>query len=419
MNPRARRSGPRSRRSKATAQRSRTSSSKSRKPAPAASCSVPASTPTAASSAASSSMNATSTSSVFRPASPTSSTALPSAAPARKLRIEAVPGQYIQRHTVTVREPFLFDQPYSLTESAYYRSRIFNEYTEGRVGGRVTVGHQFTSNWSRAASAIRTSKSVGRLQCPRQGSRSITRACRGQNFLVAPDLCIAYDTRGRSCKPTEGSMRRRLQYRAGLRHTPCTRSSTSKAPVTSRPGSGPDGSGKHVPHAFRSQLSWEGSEAPVYERYYGGGFQSIRGFAFRGVGPEVNGFKTGGRFQCGSTAWNTRCRSVPTISSTRWPSSIPAPSKARSASRHLPRLRRLRPAHHRADDGPRPDRPRLRLPDRQGSRRPVAGFQLLGRPVPLTAGQPLPNPRSGAWQNGKNGLIFCPIFCCCSPRPLR
>src|SRR5206468_1164324 len=65
----------------------------------------------------------------------------------QELRIEAVPGQYIQRYSVSVREPFLFDQPYSLMVSGYYRDRIFDEYTEGRFGTRISLGHQFTKEW--------------------------------------------------------------------------------------------------------------------------------------------------------------------------------------------------------------------------------------------------------------------------------
>lgn len=57
----------------------------------------------------------------------------------------------------------------------------------------------------------------------------------------------------------------------------------------------PDGSGRHV-LAARSQLGITGSNAPVFERFYAGGFRSLRGFEFRGVGPDVNGFKTGGKF---------------------------------------------------------------------------------------------------------------------------
>src|SRR5262249_27841449 len=66
----------------------------------------------------------------------------------QEFRLEASPGTQYQRYMASVREPFLFDQPYSLTSSAYYNERIFNEYTERRVGGRFTLGHQFDPNWS-------------------------------------------------------------------------------------------------------------------------------------------------------------------------------------------------------------------------------------------------------------------------------
>src|SRR5207244_9091726 len=48
-----------------------------------------------------------------------------------------------------------------------------------------------------------------------------------------------------------------------------------------------DGSGKHV-LAVRSQVAIEGGNAPVFERFYAGGFRSLRGFTFRGVGPVDN-----------------------------------------------------------------------------------------------------------------------------------
>ena len=46
----------------------------------------------------------------------------------------------------------------------------------------------------------------------------------------------------------------------------------------------------------RSQLAWAGDETPVYERFYAGGIRSLRGFEFRGVGPDVFGSKVGGDF---------------------------------------------------------------------------------------------------------------------------
>ena len=57
-----------------------------------------------------------------------------------------------------------------------------------------------------------------------------------------------------------------------------------------------DGSGRHVV-ALHSNVSYAGDSTPVFERYYAGGFRSIRGFAFRGVGPTIDNFKVGGDFQ--------------------------------------------------------------------------------------------------------------------------
>jgi outer membrane protein assembly factor BamA len=37
-------------------------------------------------------------------------------------------------------------------------------------------------------------------------------------------------------------------------------------------------------------------QPPAHGRFYAGGFQSLRGFAFRGVGPDSEGFKVGGDF---------------------------------------------------------------------------------------------------------------------------
>ena len=47
---------------------------------------------------------------------------------------------------------------------------------------------------------------------------------------------------------------------------------------------------------MRSQLSVMSDNAPVYERIFAGGFRSLRAFQFRGVGPQENGYFTGGTF---------------------------------------------------------------------------------------------------------------------------
>src|SRR5262249_28776746 len=57
----------------------------------------------------------------------------------------------------------------------------------------------------------------------------------------------------------------------------------------------PDGSGRQV-LAYRGQIAYAGSNTPLYERFFAGGFRSLRGFHFEGVGPFVNGFNVRGDF---------------------------------------------------------------------------------------------------------------------------
>src|SRR5262249_21757314 len=65
----------------------------------------------------------------------------------QEFRIEAVPGTQLQRYTISLREPFLFDSPYSLLSSGYFYQRSFNEYNEDRIGGRFTLGRRLDQFW--------------------------------------------------------------------------------------------------------------------------------------------------------------------------------------------------------------------------------------------------------------------------------
>jgi outer membrane protein assembly complex protein YaeT len=209
----------------------------------------------------------------------------------QEFRIEAVPGTVLQRYTVSLREPMLFDLPYSALWSAYYRTRIFNEYSEERTGTRETLGHQFTKEIGASVGFRLENVQVNNIAL---GAPSDYQQAYGPNLVAAPNLTIAWDTRDSFLKPTEGG-RVEFMYEQVF--------GTNTFPIFNLEGSRyfttwqrPDGSGKHVIY-LHSQLSWEGTNAPVYERFFGGGYMSIRGFQFRGVGPETNGFMTGGTFQ--------------------------------------------------------------------------------------------------------------------------
>ena len=110
---------------------------------------------------------------------------------------------------------------------------------------------------------------------------------------MAPGVNVAFDTRNSFLRPTEGGLLSFSyeqvfgDYNFPIFHVEASRFFTTYQR--------PDGSGKHV-LALRSEFNWEGSDAPVFERFFAGGFRSMRGFEFRGVGPFVNGFNVGGNF---------------------------------------------------------------------------------------------------------------------------
>jgi outer membrane protein insertion porin family len=209
----------------------------------------------------------------------------------QEFRIEAMPGTVFQRYTASFREPFLFDSPYSLGLSAYYYTRIFNEYTEQRVGSQLSIGRQLTPLWS-ASTGIRL-ENVGVHNVPDFAPGDFQEVVDKQNVLVGLRAGAKRDSRDSYLRPTEGSVVNfAFEEVLGDFTFPVASIDGSKYWTTYQR---PDGSGRHV-LAYRGQLAVNGTHAPVFERQYAGGFTTIRGFQFRGVGPNDDGFMVGGNF---------------------------------------------------------------------------------------------------------------------------
>jgi outer membrane protein insertion porin family len=208
----------------------------------------------------------------------------------QEFRLEAVPGTQLQRYTATFREPFLFDSPFSLTTSAYYYQRQYNEYQEYRVGARFTLGRKVSDYWS-IVSSIRVEE-VNVDDVPFGAPVDYTSVI-GGNFQTGFRIGATRDARDSLLRPTEGSL-----FNVGFEEVVGDRvfslaniDLTKYWTIWQRA----DGSGRHVLQ-FHTELDWASDNTPVYERYFAGGFRSIRGFAFRGVSPDINGFQIGGDF---------------------------------------------------------------------------------------------------------------------------
>jgi outer membrane protein assembly complex protein YaeT len=210
----------------------------------------------------------------------------------QELRVEAMPGTVFQRYAVTWREPYLFDSRFGLTGSGYYYNRAFAEYNEDRYGGRFTLDYRLgdTNIW-RANVGSRI-EGVNIKDIPYWASRAIWDDA-GQSTVVGVSAGLTRDTRDSFLLPTKGSIFDvRFEQIFGDYQFPIgTMEGSAFFTMYERK----DGSGKHV-LAARSQLAVAGGNAPVFERFYAGGFRSLRGFSFRGVGPYENNLNIGGTF---------------------------------------------------------------------------------------------------------------------------
>jgi outer membrane protein assembly factor BamA len=210
----------------------------------------------------------------------------------QEFRIEAMPGNIFQRYAVTWREPYLLDSQFGLTNSVYFFNRAFAEYNEDRYGGRVTVDRRLDPIW-RASFATRI-EGVNLHDIPFFAPPEITRDA-GDAFVLGLRGGLTRDTRDSFIFPTTGSV-----FDVGYEQVlgdytfPIGTAEYTKF-LSSEYLQRRDGSGKHV-FAIRSQVVVMGQDAPVFERAYAGGFRSLRGFSFRGVGPSENGLFVGGTF---------------------------------------------------------------------------------------------------------------------------
>jgi outer membrane protein insertion porin family len=209
----------------------------------------------------------------------------------QEFRIEAVPGTQLQRYSVSWREPSLFDSPYSLQVSAYYSQYAFNEYTESRLGTRITVGRQLNRYWSVNGGIRIEDVGVHNVQ-PWEPEQILVDE--GQHFVLGLRGGVAYDSRDNYLRPTEGlHVTADFEQFLGAYTFPKVELTADKFFTTWERA---DGSGRQVLVAH-SALGITGSQTPVFERFYAGGFSSMRGFEFRGVGPFINGYNVGGDFK--------------------------------------------------------------------------------------------------------------------------
>lgn len=206
-----------------------------------------------------------------------------------KFRIEAMPGTQLSRYLVDWTDPYFMDTNNSLGVSGFYFNRYYLNWTEQRLGGRLRVGRQFTQQWSGSAS-LRL-ENVDVFNPSVANPPQLLKDALGSSFLSTGLFSLAHDTRDSPFMPSQGH-HAEVTFEQAFGEFKYSRvDAEARQYFTTYQRA--DGGGKHI-LSMRGEVAWTGSDTPIFERFYAGGFQSFRGFYFRGVSPVQNGVYVGG-----------------------------------------------------------------------------------------------------------------------------
>lgn len=204
-------------------------------------------------------------------------------------RIEAQPGSQVQRYMISFTDPYFLYTNTSFSASAFYFDRGYYDWSESRFGGRLALGRRLTPDLSITA-ALRA-ENVNIFN-PRVLTVPELNAALGKSDIFSGKLTLTHDTRDLPFMPTEGHMIE-ASYEQAFGSYDFPRAGLDYYQyylLRERP----DGSGRHT-LAFSSRLGVTGSQTPIFENYFAGGFSTIRGYQFRGASPIEQGVRVGGQ----------------------------------------------------------------------------------------------------------------------------
>lgn len=207
------------------------------------------------------------------------------------------PGTESNQARVFFSEPYLFDSPYSLSTDLFYYERDREDYDEARAGARVGVGRRFTEDFSVQLTARVESIKIGSVE---DDAPSEFLALEGRHEINSLALGADYDKTDSVWLPSTG-------YRALGTVEVADKAFGSDFSFVKVIG---EGRYYRTIHTTRDGLKHiamiraragavdrtHGPDVPFFERFYAGGRDSIRGFAYRGVGPHEGGDPIGGEW---------------------------------------------------------------------------------------------------------------------------
>jgi outer membrane protein insertion porin family len=183
-------------------------------------------------------------------------------------------------------EPYLFDQPYSLSVQGYLQDRIRDVYDDDRLGSTYTIGQQFNYIYSASFTLRIESVHITDVTDPTPEFRSLQILnAQGYHLLTSAGEILRRDTTNHGPVTYEGTDTS-IGFEQGNAlggQVPFNRLIFSFNDYASV---GEDLLGRRVVLNSRLDEGWDPIDPPFYERFYAGGFGTVRGFAFRGISPR-------------------------------------------------------------------------------------------------------------------------------------
>ena len=218
------------------------------------------------------------------------------------LQISFAPGTEATNASIRFTEPYILDQPYSFTGEAYIRTRRREVYDDDRIGARLILGHRFNEIWSASVGGRVEQVDIGNIEDrPLRAFEILDQE--GSHTLTSLTFSVRRDTTVGGVLPARGSNTQLAWESYGALGGDFTfqkftlshdRYYTLYEDLIDR---------KTV-LALHADAGYIAGGAPFFERFYGGGINSIRGFAFRGVTPRSgpDDDRIGGDFSATGTA---------------------------------------------------------------------------------------------------------------------
>ena len=194
------------------------------------------------------------------------------------------------------------DQPYGFGSEAYLQNRIRDVYTDQRIGGRLSLDKRFDYVYSARLSLRGENVYIHNIQDKEVRAYQILEA-EGNSTLTSVGLSFRRDTSNRGLVPSRGTTTtigwesfetlggdyNFQRFTAGFDwYQTLAEDLLDRKTVF----------GLHLDAGYIT------GDDPFFERFYGGGIGSIRGFSYRGVtprsGPDDDGI--GGAFMITGTA---------------------------------------------------------------------------------------------------------------------